>query len=109
MSWKKSEGSTIAEYNDQFMYQERFAEACCGTFQIQGVINIVLKEKHSGAAVNELYSTDKEAFKKEVCERLLVVLFIKKDNRIIYYELAMNIENDYLMGQDNYLRDMATL
>ena len=108
MSWKKSEGSTIVEYNDQFMYQERFAEACCGTFQIQGVINIVLKEKHSGSAVIHLDSTAKKELKNEVLERILTVLFIDNSNRRIYSELVKTLENDYSMGQDNYPRDTAT-
>ena len=52
MSWRQSKGSTIAEYNDQFMNISRVAEICGGTFQISLVINLVLKDKHSGVAVS---------------------------------------------------------
>ena len=43
MIWRKYEGSIIAEYNDQFMNQEKVSEACGGTFKTPGVIHIVLK------------------------------------------------------------------
>ena len=37
-----------------------------------------------------------------------MVLFIDNDNRRIYSELENTLENDYLMGQDKYPRDMET-
>ena len=108
MSWRQSKWSTIAEYNDQFLNLARVAEACDRTIQIPGVINIVLKDKHSGFSVSQLNSTAKEALNNEVCERVLLVLYIENSNRRIYYELLNTLKNDYIMGQDNYPRDMAT-
>ena len=76
--------------------------------KLPGVINIVLKEKHSGSAVIHLDSTAKKELKNEVLERILTVLFIDNSNRRIYSELVKTLENDYSMGQDNYPRDIAT-
>ena len=108
MSWRNYEGSTIAEYNDQFMNQTIVAEACGGKFQLPGMINLVSKEKHSAVAVSQLGSTAKKALKNEVCELVLEVLFIDNSNKRIYSELVKTLENDYLMGQDNYPRYLAT-
>ena len=41
-------------------------------------------------------------------ERVLAVLFIENSNRRIYSEIVKTLENDYLIGQDKYPRDMAT-
>ena len=82
-SWRKSEGSKIVEYNDQLMNQTIFAEVCGGTFQLPGVIYIVLKDKHSGFLANELDSTAKKLLNNKVHERALVVLFIDNANRRI--------------------------
>ena len=109
MSWQKSEGSIIAEYNDQFMILSRVSEACGGTFQLPEVIDILLKEKHNGFAFNELDSTATKALNNKVCGRVLAVIFIENISRRIYYELVKTIENDYLMGQDNYPRYMVTI
>ena len=83
MSWRKSKGSKIVEYNDQFMNQARVLEAWSGTFQIPGVIRIVLKDKHSGIAVSQLESKANKELKNEVRERVLAVLFIENSNRTI--------------------------
>ena len=90
------------------MNRARVVEACGGKFQLPGVIIIVLKDKHSGVAVSQMDSTDKKAIKKKVRERLLAVLFIDNSNRIIYSGLLKILENDHLMGQDKYPRDMTT-
>ena len=108
MRWRQSKGSTIAEYNDHFMNRARVAESCGGTFLIPGVIDIVLKYKHSGVSFSELESTAKKALKNEVRKRLMAVLFIDNSNSRIYSELLKTLENDYLMGQDKYPRDIAT-
>ena len=68
----------------------------------------MLKDKHSGVTVIQLDSTTKKALKNEVHEWVLVVLFIDNFNRRIYSELVKTHENDYLVGQDNYPRGMAT-
>ena len=80
MIWRNSKGSTIAEYNYQFMNQ---AEACGGTFHIPRVINILLTDKHGGFAVGQLEYTAKKALNNEVRELLLAVLFIDNANRRI--------------------------
>ena len=54
MRWQKSEGSKIAEYNYQCMDRAIADEECGGTFQIPGVIDKVLRDKHSGVAVSQL-------------------------------------------------------
>ena len=72
------------------------------------MINILLKNKHSGVVVSQLKSTANKALKNEVREWVLTVLFIDNSNRRIYSELVKTLENDYIMGQDNYPRDMAT-
>ena len=51
------------EYNDQFMNRAIFVEECGRIFQLPGVINIVLKDKHGGVVVSKLDSTAKKAFK----------------------------------------------
>ena len=76
-------GSTIAEYNYQFMNRVRFAEACGGTFKIPEVIYILLRDKHNVVAVSQLDPTSKKALKDEVRERVLAVLFIDNSNRRI--------------------------
>ena len=63
MSWRQYEGSKIAEYNDQFMNRAISVEECGRIFQLPGVINIVLKDKHGGVVVSQLESTAKKAFK----------------------------------------------
>ena len=98
MSWKQSEGSTITEYNYQFMNQARVVEACGGTFQLPGVINIVLKDKHSGVVASQLGSTYNKALKNKLCERVLAVPFIDNSNRMIYSELVKTLENNYFVG-----------
>ena len=47
MSWRKSEGSTIAYYNYQFMNRASAAKSRSRIFQLPGVIDIALKEKYS--------------------------------------------------------------
>ena len=42
-------------------------------------------------------------------KRVLSVLFIENSNRRIYSEIVKTLDNDYLMGQDNYPRDLATV
>ena len=101
MIWRNSEGSTIAEYNDQFMNQEMFTEACSGTFKLSRVFDIVLKDKQSGFVVSQMDTTDKKALKNEVHERVPAIIFIENSNRRIYYELLNTLEKDYFMGQDN--------
>ena len=76
MSCRQSKGSTIAEYNDNFMNRARIAESWGGALQLPGVINIVFKDKFSGVEVSQLDSTANKALNNKVCERLLVVLFI---------------------------------
>ena len=92
MSWRQSEGTKITGYNDQFMYQERVAETCGGTFQLPGVIDIVLKDKHSGVSVSELDSTSKKELNNELLERVLAVVFIENANSRIYSELEKNLK-----------------
>ena len=81
MIWRKSEGSTIVDYNDQFMNRERVAEACGGTFQLPGVTARVLKEKHIGFAISKLESTAKKELKNEVRKMVPAVPFIENANR----------------------------
>ena len=68
----------------------------------------MLKDKYSGVAVIQLESAATKPLKNEVRERVLAVLFIDNSNKMIYYELVKTLEDDYLMGQDKYPRDMAT-
>ena len=68
----------------------------------------MLKDKQSGVAVSELDSTAKKWLKNEVCVWVLAVIFIDNGNRRIYSELVKTLENEYLVGQDNYPRDMST-
>ena len=91
------------------MNRARVVEACGGQFQLPGVIIIVLKDKHSGVAVSQMDSTTKKSLKNEVRKRVLAVLFIENANRRIYYETMKTLENDYLMGQEKYPRDMDTI
>ena len=100
MSWRQSEWSTIAEYNDQFMNQARVSEACGGTFKLPGVTEIVLKDKNCGVVVSELNPTAKKALKNEVRGQVLTILFIDNANRIIYSDLLKTLENYNLMGQE---------
>ena len=51
MGWWQYEVSTITEYNDQFMNQIRVSESCSGTFQLLGVVDIVLADKHTSDAI----------------------------------------------------------
>ena len=90
------------------MNRARFSEACVRKFQLPGVINIVLKDKHSGVAVSQLNPTAKKALKNEGREQVLAVLFIESANRRMYYDRVKTLENDSLMGKDNYPMDMAT-
>ena len=59
MSCRQSKGSTIAEYNDNFMNRARIAESWGGTLKLPGVINKVFKDKYSGVEVSQLDSTAK--------------------------------------------------
>ena len=90
------------------MNQEKVSEACGGTFKTPGVIHIALKEKLIGVAESEMESIDKKVINNEVQKLLLAVLFIDNSNRIIYSGLLKILENDHLMGQDKYPRDMTT-
>ena len=108
MIWRKSEGSKIAEYNYQCMDWAIADEECGGTFQIPGVIDKVLRDKHSGVAVSKLESTAKKVLKNEVRERVLAIIFIDNSNMRIYSELVKTLDNAHLMGQEKYPRDMAT-
>ena len=63
------------------------------------MINILLKNKHSGVVVSKLNSTANKALKNEVHERVLAVLFIEITNRITYSDIMKTLENDYLVGQ----------
>ena len=90
------------------MNQSIVAELFSVTFQLPVVINILLKYKHSVIAVSQMNSTTKKSLKNEVREQVLVVLFIDNSNKRIYSELVKTLENDYLMGQDNYPRYLAT-
>ena len=68
----------------------------------------MLKYKQRGVTVSVLDSTDKKALKNKVCGRVLAVLFIENKNRSLYSELTNTLENDCLMGQEDYPRYMAT-
>ena len=68
ISWRQSEGSTIAECNDQFMNQERVAEACVGTIQLLRVVDVSLKDKRSEVSLSQLESTAENALNNEVRE-----------------------------------------
>ena len=68
----------------------------------------MLKDKNSGVVVSQLDYTAKKAPKNKVREQLLAVIFVDNTNRRIYSELVKNLENDYIMSQNNYQRDMAT-
>ena len=68
----------------------------------------MLKDKHSGVVVNELDSTAYKALKNKVRKWVLAFLFIDNSIRRIYSDLVKTLENDYLMGQDKYTRDMVT-
>ena len=103
MSWRQSEGSTIVEYNDQFMNPSRVDEIFGRTFQLPGVIDIVLKDKHSGVAVIQLESTGKKALKNKVPEQVLAVIFIENSNRRIYYDLLKTLEMNILWGRTTNL------
>ena len=48
------------------MNRARVAESCIRIFQPPGVINIVLKDKHSGVVVSEMDSKAKKALKNKV-------------------------------------------
>ena len=68
----------------------------------------MLKYKHSGVEVSQLDSTAKKSLNNEVCEQVLAVIFINNYNRRIYYEIVNTLEKNYLMGKDNYPRDIST-
>ena len=80
------------KYSYQFMNQSRVAESCGGTFQIPGVIDIVLKDKHSRVVVSQIDSTAKNSLKNDVRERVLAVLYIENANRRIYAELLQALK-----------------
>ena len=69
----------------------------------------MLKNKHNGVAVIQLESTAKKDLKNNMREQVLAVLFVDISNRRIYSELVKTHTNDYIMGQDNYPRDITTI
>ena len=72
------------------------------------MINILLEDKNSGIDISTTDLTVKKEVKNEAHRRVMAFLFIKNANRRLYSETLKTLKNDYLMGQDNYPRDMNT-
>ena len=81
------------------MNRSRVAGACDKTFQIPGVIGIVLKDKYSVFTAIQLESSPRKELKNKVRERVPAVLFIENANSRIYSEVVKTLKNDYIMGK----------
>ena len=106
-TFKQTDMMSDIEWSEEFDNTITAAEACGASFQFPGVVKHVLDADHSSLKLEQLDVAKQTEVMAKARTLALSTLYMENSNRNHYGVINQKLENDYLVGQDNYPKDLA--
>eukprot|EP00536_Pseudo-nitzschia_multiseries_P000097 jgi/Psemu1/282088/fgenesh1_pg.2_\ len=105
---KQGNLTTDIELHDQFENLVTAAKGCCGSvLYLPRIAKYTLERDHGGIGLSRLMADDQKDVKEKVSDMAKVTLYIENFNHGIYTVIKQKLENDFLVGQNNYPTTLA--
>ena len=106
-TFKQTDMMSDIEWSEEFDNTITAAEACGASFQFPGVVSYVLEMDHSSLTYDQLDPAKQADVMAKAKTLALSTLYMENSNRNHYGVINQKLENDYLVGQDNYPKDLS--
>eukprot|EP00536_Pseudo-nitzschia_multiseries_P004998 jgi/Psemu1/11501/gm1.11501_g len=107
--YKTKQGSltTKIEWFEQFDNLSTVAEACRATAKLPGITEYIMTRDYGGIEVEDLTDMQLTDIGTKTTNMTLATIYIRNLNHGCYSAIKQKLENDFLMGQNNYPATMT--